>query len=463
MGTMDNEDLWQATLADIELQLTPANFTTWFRNTSVSSQRDSEVVVCVPNGFTKTWLEDRYNKVVLKALRNIAPSIRGVRYTVQARRGTPSAIKTKRQTTERESAISAAEEVVNQESFEALAIDKTTGLNPRYTFDSFIVGSFNELAHAAAEAITKRPGDPSYNPLFIYGGVGLGKTHLLQAVGNTLHKAGKVVRYISSERFTSELVSSLNNHRMSEFKEKYRKIDVLIVDDIQFLGRKDKSQEEFFYTFNALYENNKQLILSADRTPKSISGLEERLCSRFEGGMITDVSFPELETRIAILKQRCQERGAVVADEVLGYIAEYIQKNVRELEGALNLVLASTRTKSEAISEEDVKKILKHIISRPKKVVTPKRVIQTIAGFYEVSEKDLLGKNRRKEIAHPRQVAMYIMRNTLKNSYPFIGSKIGGRDHTTIMHACDKIGEAIKVDDILREEMDLITHQLYSE
>ena len=414
---MNNHELWQAVLADIELQITPANFITWFRNTSIASQKEGDVVVVVPNGFTRAWLEERYNKAILKSLRNILPTIKGVRYNIQTKRDihslpTPTrrAVATKTFDQER----------IEQEPLDVVSIDKITNLNPRYTFDSFVVGSFNELAHAAAQAISKQPGSSSYNPLFIYGGVGLGKTHLLQAVGNALSKKGRVVRYVSSERFTNELITSLHNHRIAAFKEKYRKVDVLIVDDIQFFAGKEKSQEEFFYTFNTLYENNKQIILSADRPPKSIASLEERLCSRFEGGMIADLGYPEYETRVAILKRRCQEKNITPPEDMLGYIAEHVQKNVRELEGALNLVLASTKSFKKPVQKEDVKKILKHIISKPKKVITPKKVLRTIADFYEISEQDILSKNRRKEISHPRQVAMFIMRDSLKNSYPFI-------------------------------------------
>lgn len=457
---MTNEELWQAALADIELQVSSANFITWFRNTSVTTQKEGEVVVCVPNGFTREWLEKKYQKFILRALRGLSPEVKGVRYVIQAKRA-PEAAGERIRLASAQETRTLEREKKDQEPLEVFAVNKETNLNPRYTFENFIVGSFNELAHAATQAVVQSPG-VTYNPLFIYGGVGLGKTHLLQATGNELVKRGHVVRYISSERFTNELVSALHNGKMGAFKEKYRKVDALIIDDIQFIAGKEKTQEEFFYTFNTLYENNKQIILSSDRPPKSIATLEERLRSRFEGGMLTDIGQPEYETRIAILRQRCLEKGVALREEAINCIAANIERNIRELEGALNLVLASGKKGGE-LGVDEIKSTLKHIISSPKRMVSPKKVFDVVTSFYEIKEKDLLGQDRRQEFSRPRQIAMYIMRNKLKNSYPSIGMKVGGRDHTTVIHACGKIEEEIKLDEVLREEIDLITHRIYSE
>ncbi len=448
---MTNEELWQTVLAQIQLNISRANFATWFKDTEIVSQKDAKVMVSVPNSFVKEWLENKYNKHIFKILYNTNQEIKEVNYIVS---------KAGLKSFKKESVILPE---VDQLEFQEFKVDKETNLNPRYIFDSFVVGSFNELSYAAASAVAKDPG-AVYNPLFIYGGVGLGKTHLLEAIGNEIVKdfKKKKVKYIPSEKFTSEVVSGIKNHNMELFKSKYRKVDVLIIDDIQFLAGKEKTQEEFFNIFNVLYENNKQIILSSDRPPKAISALAERLRSRFEGGMIADIGIPDFETRIAILKMKAQEKKVDLPEEIYQYIASVIQRNIRELEGALNRLIFYQKLNKQELSVEVVKTLLKNLLSSPTKIITPKKIIQTVAEFYDLKEKDLLTTSRKKEIVLPRQIAMYLLRNELKNSFPFIGRKLGGKDHTTAIHSYKKISKEIEKNKRLEEEIHLIKEQLFS-
>ena len=328
-----------------------------------------------------------------------------------------------------------------QAAFSNFGADPESGLNLRYSLNSFIVGSSNELAYAAALAIIKDIGK-KYNPFFLYGGVGLGKTHLIQAIGNEIKSAydNKVkVRYVSSEKFTNDVIWAIRNKRMEDIKNKYRLIDVLIIDDIQFIGGKEKTEEEFFHTFNALYENNKQIIISSDRPPRSIPTLEERLRSRFEGGMIADISYPDYETRLAILKTKIQERGIDLDDAVCDFITKKIQRNIRELEGVINKIVFYQTTKNIAVDAKTAEKIMAEITQRPPQNVSPGDIIKAVASFFEIPHCDLIGKSRKKEIVEPRQIAMFLLRDILDLSYPFIGEKLGNRDHTTVIHACEKI------------------------
>ncbi|MFC1789445.1 chromosomal replication initiator protein DnaA [Patescibacteria group bacterium] len=448
---MHNEELWQAVLAQIQLNISPANFATWFKNTGVVSQKDGEIIISVPNVFAKEWLEQKYNKDILKILKDLDDKIKLVQYTVSK-----SDLKVGKKTP-----------VPNLENdqleFQEFKINQETSLNPRYSFDNFIVGPFNELSHAAAWAASKNPGQV-YNPLFIYGGVGLGKTHLLQSLGNEVLKnfSDKKVRYIPSEKFTSGIVSSIRNQDIENFKTKLKSIDVLILDDVQFLAGKEKTQEEFFHIFNSLYEKNKQIIISSDRPPKAISALTERLRSRFEGGMIADISCPDFETRVAILKSKSQERKADFSDEILHYIASNIQQNIRELEGALNRLLAYQKLQNITPDLEITKSLLKNIISPPNKLISPKKIIQAVANFYDLKEKEILSCSRKKEIVKPRQVAMYLIREELKSSFPFIGRKCGGKDHTTAIHSYEKISRDIEKDENLNDEICLIKQRVIS-
>jgi len=457
---MTNEQLWQTALGEVELNISRANFITWFRDTFVLKNKDGIATIGAPNGFSKEWLENKYNKLILRALRNVSGDIKELKFIIGV---TPSFSAV---SAERLIKASGKKEASSQpaQSFQDFDIDKETNLNPKYTFNNFIVGSFNELAQAAARAVVNSPGEV-YNPLFIYGGVGLGKTHLLQSIGNEVvekYKKKKKVKYTSSEKFTSELVSALHNGKIEDFKEGYRQIDVLIIDDIQFLAGKEKTQEEFFHTFNFLYQKNKQIILSSDRPPKAIATLEERLRSRFEGGMIADISQPDMETRLAILKCKAVEKKITVDDKILSYIAASVQKNIRELEGALNRVIASNHILTSDLNLESVAKILNDVINAPKKLTNHKNIIQVVAEFYDINTSDLINRCRKKEMVYPRQIAMYLMREELKKSFPFIGEKLGGRDHTTVMYACDKMTKEIEKNETLQQELNLIKERIYS-
>lgn len=448
---MKPDELWQAVLAQIQLNTSPANFATWFKNTGIISSKDGGAIVSVPNSFVKEWLENKYNKTILKILHSLDEEIKDVKYFVG--KNEIKIIKT--------APIFIAEE--NQLEFQELKIDKETNLNPRYVFDSFIVGPFNELAHAAATAVAKNPGFV-YNPLFVYGGVGLGKTHLLQATGNEIVKnfPEKRVKYISSEKFTSEVVSSIKNYKIDAFKIKYRAFDVLIIDDVQFLAGKEKTQEEFFHIFNVLYENNKQIILSSDKPPRAIQSLAERLRSRFEGGMIADIGTPDFESRVAILKTKAQEKNIEVSEEICNYITSNIKQNIREIEGALNRLIVFCKLNNQRPDLETAKKLLKNIVAPPIKLVNFRGIIQTVAEFYDLKEKDILANSRKKEIVKPRQVAMYLLREELKSSFPFIGRKFNGKDHTTVIHSYKKILYEIGKDKKLEEEIQLIKEKILS-
>ncbi|KKU22852.1 MAG: Chromosomal replication initiator protein DnaA [Candidatus Azambacteria bacterium GW2011_GWC1_46_13] len=455
---MTKEELWQIVLSEIGIQISKANFNTWLKNTSLTQNKDGEIVISVPNAFTKEWLENKYNKLILKTLRNASNEIKEVKYVI-----CNNATAVLEETEKGAGRQKKAEEQMN---FQELLINQETNLNPKYVFESFIVGSNNELANAAALAITESIGT-KYNPLFIYGGTGLGKTHLLQALGNKVykdHKGTKKIKYVTSEKFTNEVITSIRTKEMDNFKNKYRKIDVLIIDDIQFLGGKEKTQEELFHIFNTLYERNKQIVFSSDRLPKEIPTIEDRLRSRFEGGMIADIGYPDLETRIAILKSKTLEKGFFLADEVLTFIAANFQSNIRELEGALNKIMAaSNQMNVEKINVGMAEKILSDIIGNSKKFTSVKQIFKSVSDFYDIQESGLIEKNRRKEIVKPRQIAMYLLREELKYSYPYIGSKLGGRDHTTVIHSCEKIEKELKTNQKMVEEINLIKKMIYKD
>jgi len=461
---MNNEELWQAALGEIELSISKANYITWFKSTNIFSKKEGRIVISVPNAFTKEWLENKYNKFILKALRGISKDIKEISYLINYKKDKELSSKQKSKKVSQDLEVQIPEEQLN---FNQYKTNKKTNLNPRYSFNNFVVASFNELAHAATQSVIKNPGY-NYNPLFVYGGVGTGKTHLLQATGNEILKMNpsKKVIYVSSEKFTDDVISAIANREMDKLKNYYRKMDVLIIDDIQFLANKEKTQEEFFHTFNTLYENNKQIILSSDRPPKAIPTLEERLRSRFEGGMIADVGLPDLETRIVILKTKLKdlnlELPLELPDETLNYIASNVQKNIRELEGSLNRIIGFIKINNSIPTQNQIIKILKDIISNPQKRTTCKSIMETVAGFYDVDSKDLTDRSRKKEIVKPRQIVMYLLRKELKSSYPFIGSKLGGRDHTTAIYACDKIEKEKENNSSLEEDLNLIRQRLYS-
>jgi len=430
---MTNEELWKAVLGEMELSLPRANFTTWFKNTSIINKADDSVVVSVPNGFIREWLENKFNKQIIQSIRNLSPEVRDIKYVV----GKPKIDLTRQDL----SKIILDNELENKNEMVPDAdIDKNTNLNKKYSFESYVVGSNNELAHAACLAVTKNLGK-LYNPLFLYGGVGLGKTHLLQAIGNeilNLNPAKKIL-YTPAERLTADIVEAIRNKTIEELKNKYSQLDLFIVDDIQFIAGKEKTQDIFFSTFNELYGKNKQIVISSDRPPKAIPALEERLSSRFEGGMIADIGMPDFETRLAILNVKLANKSCVLDNEILTYVATHIQKNVRELEGALNRILAFNQIYNKIPDIKEVKNILNAYLSTPYRKTSPPVILKAVVDFYNISLNDLIKRSRKKEVVKPRQVAMFLLREETKLSFPEIGQKLGGRDHSTVMSSVKQI------------------------
>lgn len=453
---MDKEQLWNAVLGELEVSLSKANFTTWFKNTSIVSIDGEKIVVGVPNVFTKEWLEKKYNADIFDSLRHNLPEVRKVEYRV-------GSIKhLEKELSEKEN-LKKIEEEVKEEEVKAEVQVASGDLNPKYTFDNFIVGNSNKLAFAACQSVATDLGS-KYNPLFIYGGVGLGKTHLMQAVGLAIQKRDKKKKivYVTSEKFTNDFIASISEKRTTAFKDKYRKTDVLMVDDMQFLAGKEQTQEEFFHTFNALHQANKQIILASDRPPKAIPTLEERLRSRFEWGLTVDIQHPDLETRIAIVQRKAQSRGYVVPLDVCDFIARSVQHNIRELEGALNRILAYCELNDNQPSLDVTKNVLNTLINSPRrKNFTAKHVIEKVADFYDISMSEVLGPKRDKEIVLPRQIAMYLLREELHLSFPKIAQELGKKDHTTAIHSCEKIEKELEFNEPLRHELSLIRERIY--
>jgi chromosomal replication initiator protein len=458
---LSDDEVWKTALGEIELVVSRANFTTWFKNTALQRREEGAVTVSAPNIFTREWLENKYHTVILDALRRADASVRTVRYEVTKHIGATARPIGGSTVTITKKAPPLVRDVVP--AGDAVDVyDEASNLNARYTFETFVVGANSELAYAACQAVARQPG-ATYNPLFIYGGVGLGKTHLLQATGNAVaRKLGKRVTYLTSEKFMQEMISAISQRVTQEFKLKYRAVDVLIIDDIQFLAGKEKTQEEFFHTFNELYGINKQIIISSDRPPKAIPTLEERLRSRFEGGMIADIGAPDLETRVAILEAKCAQRGMAIPREVLQHIATHIASNIRELEGALNRVVASNELSGTPVTLESSKSVLASVFEHPKRrAIHFEKIIEAVGGYYHVPTDDMVGKCRRKDIVRPRQIAMYLLRKDNGSSFPSIGTSLGGRDHTTAMHACEKIERELEQDEVLRQDLTLIRQKLY--
>jgi chromosomal replication initiator protein len=450
---MNNNQIWQAVLGEIELNLSKANFTTWFRSTYISFFDEEKVIICVPNAFTKAWLEKKYHKEITVALENITnKKIKEIFYKVELKKNNPvndilEKIKIKKP---------------EEENYSVMPINRF-GLNSRYVFNNYIVGKGNELAHAACQAVSANPGK-AYNPLFIYGGVGLGKTHLIQAIGHEISKNSDRILYVSSEKFTNDYIQAVRSGKAKDFKDRYRNVDLLLIDDIQFLAGKDGSQEEFFHTFNELHQSNKQIVITSDRAPKSIPALEKRLLSRFEWGMTVDVIQPNTETRMAILNKKCQEKNYTLCEEVVTYIANNVKNNIRELEGALNKVIAYHEFNNSTPNIDTTKSILNDIITSTQlKSLTAKNILETVSKYFDISSKELIGKGRKKELVWPRQISIYLMREEINASYPTIGHEIGGRDHTTAMHAYNKIAKEIKKDDEkTKQEVESIKQLLYN-
>ncbi|MCC6934503.1 MAG: chromosomal replication initiator protein DnaA [Candidatus Yanofskybacteria bacterium] len=455
MSSIPPEDIWKAVLGEMELSLSRAHFTTWFKNTSIVSRDSNSVTVSVPNGFVKEWLENKFNRQILASVRKLCNEIREVRYIVGQPKPEPARQDISKIIIEKEfqeqSAVDQSQE-----------IDKVTHLNKKYSFDSFIVGSSNELAFACAQSVAANPGK-NYNPLFIYGGVGLGKTHLIQSIGNKLltDVPERKVLYTSGEKLTSIIVEAIRNRTIEDIKSVYSRLDLLVIDDIQFIAGKDKTQEVVFTIFNELHNHNKQVVCTSDRPPKAIPAIEERLQSRLEGGMLVDINMPDFETRLAILKQKSVERSSPLTDEVLSYIATHIQKNVRELEGALNRVIALAQIYNRPPDLKEVKNILTAYLSVPYRKTSPQAILKTVADFYNISSADLTKRSRKKEVVKPRQVAMFLLREEIKLSFPEIGQKLGGRDHSTVIHACEKIKKEEGIDEPLKNELTMIRQRIY--
>ncbi len=457
---MSNDDLWQAALGELELSLSRANFTTWFKNTYILEHEDSKVVIGVPNAFTKVWLEKKYHEAITKTLNNITQAtISEIIYKVETRRDFPvNSFFLKK---ESEDALPAQLE----DSFQADTEVKSNahGLNKRYTFNTYVVGKGNELAFAAFQSAAKDPGN-SYNPIFVYSGVGLGKTHLLHALGNSIVKENPKARvlYVTTEQFTNDFIQAVKNGQAKEFKDNYRNIDVLLIDDIQFISGKEGTQEEFFHTFNSLHQANKQIAITSDRAPKEIAALEQRLQSRFMWGMSVDISQPDIETRMAILETKCREKEYELSTEIIQYVASCIQNNVRELEGALNKIIAYHQFNNTEPDLDTVKSIISSFSHKPNTApLTPKRFITVVADYFSISIEDLMGKRRQKILVVPRQITMYLMRSLGGMSFPGIGAELGKRDHTTAMHACEKIEKQMSIDEDLKQNIESIKQKLY--
>lgn len=448
---MTNRELWQNALVQIELGTSETSFRTWFRGTDIVGRDGGTVNVAVPSKIVKEWLSDKHHKLILGILRTLDSSIRAVEYSVHRTVGT----------VERKPEKVSAQQNASLD-LQSLFIDKRDNLNPRYTFDTFIVGPFNQLAHAAAKAVLERPG-LTYNPLFIYGSTGHGKTHLIQAVGNYFKKnhPNKKVFYVTSERFTTDYINAVRAGRANGFKDQYRQYDVLIMDDIQFIAEREKTQEELFHLFNALHDNNKQIVFSSDKHPNLLPGFADRLKGRFSAGMIAEIPEPDVESRISIIRAKNDQLGFNIPDDIVAYIAENVRGNIRELEGVLNMIICRSQLKGKTISQADVRSLIKHNV-RPNKGVSMEEVVRRISQYYEVPEKSIYEKTRKKEVVKPRQIIMYILREEFSVSYPSIGEKLGGRDHTTVIHSCEKIKEEMKKNPSLEQEIEHVRSLVHS-
>jgi chromosomal replication initiator protein len=456
---MNHSDIWTAVLNEIEVQISRPSFLTWLKDSRLVDKNEKEgiALVSLPNNFAREWVKNRYHKLILGSLRNYDKSIKRVDYIVSPANATTVTVSKKAKIEEGGNVDK------SQPSLIELKVDPKTNLNPRYTFKNFIVGSSNELAHAAIQAVIDDVGK-KYNPLFIYGGVGLGKTHLIQAGGNAVKERyqNKInVLYVTSEKFINDVVWAIRNKSMENVKRKYRDIDMLIIDDIQFIGGKTTTEIEFFHTFNALYENNKQIIISSDRPPAAIPTLHERLKSRFEGGMVVDISYPDYEMRLAILKTKAQSQNVTIDEKTLEIVATKVQRNIRELEGVLNKIIFYEQCKKEKIDNKKLEEIINETTQIAAKNITSSEIIKAVAEFYEIPENEITQRSRKQGVVEPRQVAMYLLREILKLSYPHIGEKLGKRDHTTVIHAYEKISREINQNTNLNHKIALIKERLY--
>jgi chromosomal replication initiator protein len=439
----DYSQIWQTALIEIQTLVSPANYSTWVKTTRIVREEEGVVFLGVPNEFTREWLSKKCHNHILKILRQLNEHVRALEYIVLKE-------EEQRQEEMRRKSVLAPTIAMPLQDF---YINKEDNLNPRYTFENFVVGPFNDLAHAAAGMVAKNPGHV-YNPLFIYGSTGRGKTHLIQAVGNKIKAAfpSKKVFYLTAERFGSEFFDALQNSKAQQFKEKYRKYDVLVMDDVQFFGSKEKFQEELFHLFNTFHDTARQLIFSSDKHPNIIPDLEDRIRGRFNSGMIVDIAELDKESRMAIVRTKCTPHNIMLADEVIDFLATEIEDNIREIEGIVNIIAHQTLHKSRELNINEIKNILK-TNAKPKKMLSVKDVVKTVCDFYNVEEESIYNKTRRKEVVKPRQVVMYILREDFSISFPSIGDKLGGRDHTTVIHSYEKVKEDIKTNSVLSQEI----------
>ncbi len=446
----DYSKMWQTALIEIQTGVSQANFSTWFKETNIIKEEEGVIYLGVPNSFTQEWLHKKFHNSILRILRQMNEHVRALEYIIIKEDGSKRGDSSKK-------AFSTPTMSMPLQDF---YINKEDNLNPRYTFDNFVIGPFNELAHAASQAVIKSPG-LIYNPLFVYGSTGRGKTHLIQAVGNQIKKVypNKKVFYLTSEKFGSEFFVAIQEGKVQPFKEKYRKYDVIIMDDVQFFSNKEKFQEELFHFFNTFHDTGRQLIFSSDRHPNVIPGLEDRLRGRFSVGMIVDIPEPDNESRIAIVKTKCAVHSITVPDEAIGLITDAISDNIREIEGIINVIACQTQLRNRELTVNEIKNLLKNS-TKPKKTVMIKDVVKIVSDFYSIDEESIYNKTRRKEVVRPRQVIMYILREDFGVSFPSIGDKLGGRDHTTVIHSYEKIKEGVKGDPVLSQEITQIRSML---
>jgi len=444
--TNNTNNLWESTLLKIEQETTEASFKTWFKDSILLKQEGGVVYIGVATRIMRDWLQDKYYKLILKTLRDINPELRNVEFTVSKMAGKKK--KTKQQKTQTTS--------TNALPIENLYVNQEDNLNPRYTFDTFVVGPFNQLANAAAQAVLNSPA-LTYNPLYVYGSTGHGKTHLIQALGNKFKQIypSKKVFYVSSEKFTVDYTNAIQTGRGKQFKDKYRQYDVLIVDDVQFIADKEKTQEELFHLFNALYDNNKQIIFSSDKHPNSMKGLEDRLRGRFSSGMVTEIPAPDTDSRIAILKEKFAIHNFTIDQKTLEIVAKELRGNIRDIEGIVNNIVLSTQAKGRDLRLPEIRSIIQNNM-RPTKNITPKDVVDIVADYYSLNPAIIYEKTRKKEVVRPRQIIMYLLRTDVGISYPTIGESLGGRDHTTVIHSCDRVKKMIEDDYTLQQEIDQI-------